>query len=534
MGDIFEDAHSVLACIGSMTESVDEIFNVTEEFKNQEEYKAVPRPFSEYNGSLLSYFGKSYIPIIQAWLETVDMMRFTRVAKAYLEFAAVDYWSRLWVIQEISLARKVDVLCGRRMIPLADLTLIDDMFGGVHENQFPVTWLSRVYLSLVDQTIIDTGLSDFCEYLRYSGRRGPLDFNLSEKRCTDPRDRIYGLLRISEWPPAYGPQIPDYRISTIDLAIDVLTRLGLQNNSLDQTRRLLKALEIKADDLVIDATPRQPKRLTRTVRTESYRRTAYMCDQPVTPCLVIEHHVCYCAIICCTDNGVTCITMNTSKGLQKHTCLELSEDPGTGLVVGVVRDKKASLDVVALFTTRMQTGDILLQLEESHKWIHSEGESIERYSHFCLILRPAYRAFYEIIGAAEVHACTHFFDYHSHNTCAKRSCPLPDRFSKEFKLYVDAEDAIAYSLYGRENKGDERLRNGGFLERQQLPLMNKGFGKTRFSSFALSIDSFPEDVFSKTSSPILSAEYEVNGLPSLDKEAIICAVCGGLFIPDKK
>lgn len=134
------------------------------------------------------------------------------------------YWARLWIVQEIVLAREVFVLRGDGLFlwdvisnPEAILDIFDE-----REKLDKVWPLNSSILSLLE--IRDT-------YHRGKDRltktQPGMDYwlrNFQNSQCSDPRDMVYGLLALVE----HGDKFEvDYELSTQDLFLRTMTFLEL-------------------------------------------------------------------------------------------------------------------------------------------------------------------------------------------------------------------------------------------------------------------------------------------------------------------
>lgn len=138
------------------------------------------------------------------------------------------YWDRLWTAQEYILARDVLLVCGRREVALGEVQALANVrAGGENSMSWRMEARNRWRLS---KTI-------------------PLDMlleNLAAAPCSDPRDRVYGLLSLlgTQSEAEYHLQ-PDYTISEKQLYYRVLGR-RLLSASEQTTRRRLSMAERRA------------------------------------------------------------------------------------------------------------------------------------------------------------------------------------------------------------------------------------------------------------------------------------------------
>ena len=100
-----------------------------------------------------------------------------------------------------------------------------------------------------------------------------------------------------------------------------------------------------------------------------------------------------------------------------------------------------------------------------------------------------------------------------------KACSTRRGFPGGFRVYLDAKDAVTFHLsimISRENTSQRTS--------ELLPI-GKYFTRTRFSSIAVRAIALPDRRDKRK-------EHMINGVPSLDQQSIICARCGGLFVPD--
>ena len=138
------------------------------------------------------------------------------------------YWGRLWIIQEVLLARNPVVCCGAASCSWDFIQLILLMLNeratvrlsatAREALLYPSTDLARTLARLYDQ--------------RFEGRKMSLIDCLAlgrQRKATDPRDRIYGMLNLVE----AADIVPDYTISADTLYRAVARRIIEQDKNLD-------------------------------------------------------------------------------------------------------------------------------------------------------------------------------------------------------------------------------------------------------------------------------------------------------------
>ncbi|KAF9872773.1 heterokaryon incompatibility protein [Colletotrichum karsti] len=131
-----------------------------------------------------------------------------------LQFTVVEllkrrYFSRVWILQEIALARKATLICGQNALPWSSMR---------------ISWLVELSLlsSPPDMTQLPPALSLRAPAYRDSSNLLDLLDLARKSQATDPRDKVfavYGLMFLAE----KDGLVADYTKSTEDVFIDVAT-----------------------------------------------------------------------------------------------------------------------------------------------------------------------------------------------------------------------------------------------------------------------------------------------------------------------
>jgi hypothetical protein len=132
------------------------------------------------------------------------------------------YWTRAWIIQEVALAQKVTIRLGTASV---DMQRLVDLLGYIGSDDHGMS--TSTLFRLAD--IREIGVSK-TETLLHLLEKFP------DKQCSDPRDRIYSLLSMTNGD--FSNLQVNYNISRVELAAQVLTRSG---NSLCLCTALLVA-----------------------------------------------------------------------------------------------------------------------------------------------------------------------------------------------------------------------------------------------------------------------------------------------------
>ena len=161
------------------------------------------------------------------------------------ELFARDYWSRVWVVQEIHFARNITVHCGDRSMPWAQLiavqnTLISKFLGTLDEVRqlsWPPTESSKHIWNLRHVVEFRGPKSLLFDRSRSAGTSRKID--LFEglmmhrlKRATDPRDKIYAIVGLTT--AASDPQfVIDYGLPAQEVFINTVDYLLKTCETLD-------------------------------------------------------------------------------------------------------------------------------------------------------------------------------------------------------------------------------------------------------------------------------------------------------------
>jgi hypothetical protein len=138
------------------------------------------------------------------WLEWQDLTT----------FFSLEYWKRLWVIQEVVLARKVLIQCGQNSIEW----FVMDKFLACLRYTCDSEYTGPQYISDLRHT--PAAKLGHLRLQRTSPSRGfdlpTILATFRNSKCSDPRDKVYGLLGLSsnEWKDSL---YPDYRRSLPEL-----------------------------------------------------------------------------------------------------------------------------------------------------------------------------------------------------------------------------------------------------------------------------------------------------------------------------
>ncbi|KAK0726506.1 heterokaryon incompatibility protein-domain-containing protein [Apiosordaria backusii] len=123
--------------------------------------------------------------------------------QALIDFLALDYWHRLWIVQEIMLARSAVIYCGSQVIPwatyrdaIAGLTRHSELLLKFHSiDEYPVPRMNRTWYGII-AAHMESQLDPKGSNNRSSSTTDFLSLMESHRyrKCVEPKDKIYGML----------------------------------------------------------------------------------------------------------------------------------------------------------------------------------------------------------------------------------------------------------------------------------------------------------------------------------------------------
>lgn len=170
---------------------------------------------------------------------------------ALLKMCYHDYWTRTWIIQEFLFASTLEVVTGAVSI---DWKCFEDLVETLRSHKIPVQ--NQVVMAILESRTARltsrrrvSGLSNLYNLLR----------EYSDSRCTEPRDKIYGILGLAAdcaEDPDTGRVLgvyPDYEKHIVEVYLDAVRCI---EKSLVQKEHLpvaislvLRTLGIQKDDM---------------------------------------------------------------------------------------------------------------------------------------------------------------------------------------------------------------------------------------------------------------------------------------------
>lgn len=206
MYDIFAASAKVLACIGPHDKASRHFERFTHDIRAA---LALARPRDGLGESFASTLS------MDDWAMSQDPMRLEKLYGCLLGFDGRPYWKRVWVLQEIFAAgsRGVFVLCGESIIEWELMLTSATVLSSIAQKE---SVRRSKLLRKRPQDI--KGVSDVINGHPLGRGLSSMADLLSSFQCEDPRDRIFGALRLIDWPAGINPPQPDYSVDPFDLA----------------------------------------------------------------------------------------------------------------------------------------------------------------------------------------------------------------------------------------------------------------------------------------------------------------------------
>ena len=228
MGEICAKAAEVLACIGPHADDSEFLFEKAWEV-NEIRYEC------SHNESFMCQDCR--LPW-EEWVGSLGIECLTRLCVSCQTFGRRVYWTRIWIIQEVAKARSLRILCGTDILPWTAIHNLEDFLAMEMDE---IERLFTIYKRLPNCDV--NSMHDV-----FRAKKEPLQIEqvfsqFSEASCSEPRDRLYGLLGLIDWPNDLEPIFPDYKASTFDVAVQVAPYF-----SFEQIPEMLAAFQITSED----------------------------------------------------------------------------------------------------------------------------------------------------------------------------------------------------------------------------------------------------------------------------------------------
>ena len=213
MGQIYSKAVEVRVWLGIDPMPLERLADVN--------WSLLPRdPFQRYSIKRMLYRRRQKRELRKITRELLQMI---------VKLRRNEYWSRIWVVQEYAMARRVVIQCGPNMIlgdwldRILEAAHFDSMVGLTNLGMEHVSEEHRISKLISSHTAkVHMTAQTYAERAAEPGWPDTfpmLIWSFKEAKCTDVRDHIYALLSLDG--PASEKIIPDYTKSATQLFLDV-------------------------------------------------------------------------------------------------------------------------------------------------------------------------------------------------------------------------------------------------------------------------------------------------------------------------
>jgi hypothetical protein len=249
MGEIYSQATKVYAWLGEPDPQIDCVFTVLQEFKNRKKQETCPADFDD--AEQLSFYRQlfcdTYQSVAGALPERSDLddgqlhEEINWLRPLYVK----PYWRRVWIVQELVLAKAVVVCCGGKSIDFEDIYGLGRDWGSFEQG-----WDTGMYRMSSPHA---RGWYTILTISGHRGRREVLGWEIGKEtvggitievsqredvamldkvveiyaqhhECSLPKDKVYGFLElVPQWKENL---VVDYERSDLEVFLDVV-RLNL-------------------------------------------------------------------------------------------------------------------------------------------------------------------------------------------------------------------------------------------------------------------------------------------------------------------
>lgn len=230
MGDIYASASQVIVWLGRA--SIQPLSSIvlgawTVEGQVSSKIRSEPTFLTRFSAWLWGYSGANwfhptvYAPGDEPWLFKIDNFDPRRLfARMYRNlflwaFQAIDesqYWHRMWIVQELALARKAYIIFGQDLLSVdRSMAVVQTAYRGKKRKTQCAHFFQQLAFTLPHEKrdyILDMWVLP--------------DIWCNSMECHDARDKIYGLLGLTPWRGSFAV---DYNEPIAELYARVLLRL---------------------------------------------------------------------------------------------------------------------------------------------------------------------------------------------------------------------------------------------------------------------------------------------------------------------
>lgn len=203
MGEIYAKAAEVFACVGPHADDSEFLFEKAREV-NELRYECIHKK---------EFLCQDCRSPWERWVQSLGIEQLTRLCVSCETFGRRLYWTRIWIIQEVAKATSLRILCGTDILPWTAIHNLEDFLAMEMDE---IDSLFATYPELPSCEI--NSMHDVFRAKKDPLRIEQVFSQYQDSSCSEPRDRLYGLLGLIDWPNELKPIFPDYKLSILDAA----------------------------------------------------------------------------------------------------------------------------------------------------------------------------------------------------------------------------------------------------------------------------------------------------------------------------
>ena len=231
MGEIYEHAECVIACLGEHADDSRLLFEQLGDLNTAIATRGVAQEKIDF------VRGQSLCVPSFTWLGNIGRVLAYDICNALNALMRRRYWTRVWIVQELRLARKVRLLCGSHEADLDVLLVLCNEMEACTAYGYGMEFHKDEWQGKPnppchapeDHVTHHNQIHDFTRIKRYlAGGPNSLHSVLTSYRssgASDKRDHVYGFRKLIEWPLGRPAIQVDYSVPALVVAERLMTYL---------------------------------------------------------------------------------------------------------------------------------------------------------------------------------------------------------------------------------------------------------------------------------------------------------------------
>ena len=231
------------------------------------------------------------------WFQALERPGKEHLLRAMSNIGRISNWERLWIIQDLLRASNMSLLCGGGALHWTSFNAfcreLPCSRSDLNGTKFDIVRMLPKVLPLV--TIMD-GVATQSTSLHCPGYKvvepfsaqkdqfRSISFNFSTRKCAKPRDKVFDILSLGDWPTGIAQIDIDYGVSSPDLTIATINcyRENEDFSLPDYVHEVASAVGIENDESpIMDLLTSRQKGYTNIAPEERFTRNQNL-STPVT------------------------------------------------------------------------------------------------------------------------------------------------------------------------------------------------------------------------------------------------------------